>query len=122
MKHIVALLLLALADKEVNEENINKVLNSVGMQSDPDSVESLVESCKGKESEKLIRKGIKKLNAIPLCELSDSEEEKPIETKKKKPKQPSKIREIEEAGNRLRKIKNNYDEEDFDENDFMDLF
>ena len=31
MKHIAAVLLLALANKEINEKNINEVLNSVGV-------------------------------------------------------------------------------------------
>ena len=61
MKHIAAVLLLALANKEINEKNINEVLNSVGVKPNAECVKLLVAACKGKTPEQLIKEGASKL-------------------------------------------------------------
>ena len=64
MKHIAAVLLLALANKEINEKNINEVLNSVGVKPNAECVKLLVAACKGKKPEQLIKEGASKLVTV----------------------------------------------------------
>ena len=64
MKHIAAVLLLALANKESNEKNINEVLNSVGVKPNAECVKLLVAACKGKKPEQLIKEGASKLVTV----------------------------------------------------------
>ena len=64
MKHIAAVLLLALANKEINEKNINEVLNSVGVKPNAECVKLLVAACKGKKPEELINAGASKLVTV----------------------------------------------------------
>ena len=64
MKHIAAVLLLALANKEINEKNINEVLNSVGVKPNAECVTLLVAACKGKKPEQLIKEGASKLVTV----------------------------------------------------------
>lgn len=66
MKHIAAVLLLALGEKEINEKNINAVLSSVGVKPNANCVKALVAACKGKKPEDLIKEGASQLVAIPL--------------------------------------------------------
>ena len=64
MKHIAAVLLLALANKEINEKCINEVLNSVGVKPNAECVKLLVAACKGKKPEQLIKEGASKLVTV----------------------------------------------------------
>jgi ribosomal protein L12E/L44/L45/RPP1/RPP2 len=53
MKHIAAVLLLALAKKEINEKNINEILGSVGIKSNPNVVKAVLNAVKGKTPEQV---------------------------------------------------------------------
>ena len=64
MKHIVAVLLLVFANKEINEKNINEVLNSVGVKPNAEWLKLLVAACKGKKPEQLIKEGASKLVTV----------------------------------------------------------
>lgn len=110
MKHTAAVLLLALANKEINEKNINEVLNSVGIKANQNVVKLLVQACKGKTTEQLIKEGAEKLKVKPI-EDTNTTEEKPIDKKKKK-QIINKIREIEEAGNKVYHKSREEEEED----------
>ena len=111
MKHTAAVLLLALANKEINEKNINEVLNSVGIKANQNVVKLLVQACKGKTTEQLIKEGAEKLKVKPI-EDTNTTEEKPIDKKKKKANHINKIREIEEAGNKVYHKSREEEEED----------
>ena len=68
MKHTAAVLLLALANKEINEKNINEVLNSVGIKANQNVVKLLVQACKGKTTEQLIKELRNRVDS-PIHEL-----------------------------------------------------
>lgn len=67
MKHIAAVLLLALGNKEINEKNINEVLASVGAKANANCIKMLVTACKGKKPEDIIKEGAKKLAAVTVA-------------------------------------------------------
>lgn len=74
MKHIAAVLLLALANKEINEKNINEVLASVGVKPNAECVKLLVTACKGKKPEQLIKEGASKLVPVAMGASAGHEE------------------------------------------------
>ena len=80
MKHIAAVLLLALANKEINEKNINEVLNSVGVKPNAECVKLLVAACKGKKPEELIKEGASKL--VTVTAAAGAPAESPDDKKK----------------------------------------
>ena len=108
MKHIAAVLLLALADKPINEENINKVLEAAGAKPNENCVKLLVNACKGKKCDQLIKEGAKKLVAVVAAGSSDEHHEdkkddkkggkKGKEDKKKKKEEEKKVEEEEDEG------------------------
>ena len=59
MKHVAAVLLLALGNKEINESNINATLSSVGVKPNPVAVKLILAACKGKNPQQ-----VNKLNNI----------------------------------------------------------
>ena len=53
MKHVAAVLLLALGNKEINESNINATLSSVGIKPNPAAVKMIITACKGKKPQEV---------------------------------------------------------------------
>jgi ribosomal protein L12E/L44/L45/RPP1/RPP2 len=53
MKHVAAVLLLALANKEINEANINATLSSVGIKPNPTAVKLVLAAVQGKTPEQV---------------------------------------------------------------------
>jgi ribosomal protein L12E/L44/L45/RPP1/RPP2 len=61
MKHVAAVLLLALGNKEISkwkflnldEANLNAVLSSVGVKSNPAAVKLILAACKGKKPQEV---------------------------------------------------------------------
>lgn len=106
MKHIAAVLLLALANKEINEKNINEVLASVGVKPNAECVKLLVTACKGKKPEQLIKEGASKLVPVAMGASGAAHEEHHDDKKggkkddkkggKKEEKKPAKKEEPEE--------------------------
>ena len=93
MKHIAAVLLLALANKEINEKNINEVLNSVGVKPNAECVKLLVAACKGKKPEELIKEGASKLVTAAAgapAEHNDDKKKDDKKGKKEEKKKPEK--------------------------------
>lgn len=66
MKHIAAVLLLALGGKPINEKNIKEVLQSVGVKGNDNCIKLLVEACKAKKPEEIIKEGASKLTTIVM--------------------------------------------------------
>ena len=98
MKHIAAVLLLALGEKEINEKNVNAVLASVGVKPNESCVKALVAACKGKTPEDLIKEGASQLTTLSVPsagaaasapakqeEKKDDKKGKKEEKKKKEP-------------------------------------
>ena len=95
MKHIAAVLLLALANKEINEKNINEVLASVGVKPNAECVKLLVAACKGKKPEQLIKEGASKLVTVTAAagapaENHDDKKKDDKKGKKEEKKKPEK--------------------------------
>ena len=108
MKHIAAVLLLALAEKEINEKNINEVLTAAGAKPNENCVKLLVKACKGKKCDELIKEGAKKLVAVVAAPEGGEHHEdhkddkkggkKGKEDKKKKKEKPKEEEEEEDLG------------------------
>lgn len=98
MKHIAAVLLLALGEKEINEKNINEVLSSVGVKPNSNCVKALVTACKGKKPEDLIKEGASQLASFALpaaggaastpAKVEDKKDDKKGKKEEKKKKEP----------------------------------
>ena len=97
MKHIAAVLLLALAEKEINEKNINEVLTAAGAKPNENCVKLLVKACKGKKCDQLIKEGAKKLVSVVSAAPSGEHHEEKKDDKKggKKGKEEKKKKEEE---------------------------
>ena len=97
MKHIAAVLLLALSEKPITEDNINKVLEAAGAKPNANCVKLLVNACKGKKCDQLIKEGAKKLVAVVAAGSSDEHHEDKKDDKKggKKGKEDKKKKEEE---------------------------
>ena len=97
MKHIAAVLLLALSEKPITEDNINKVLEAAGAKPNANCVKLLVNACKGKKCDQLIKEGAKKLVAVVAAGSSDEHHEDKKDDKKggKKDKEDKKKKEEE---------------------------
>ncbi|KAK4943996.1 60S acidic ribosomal protein P2 [Elasticomyces elasticus] len=66
MKHLAAYLLLGLAgNTDPSADDIKGVLSSVGIDSDEDRLEKLIEELKGKDINELIAEGSTKLASVP---------------------------------------------------------
>lgn len=103
MKFIAAYLLAVLGGNEnPNAENLNKILNSVGIQTDNEKVEKLLKELNGKNVYDVISTGLQKLTTVPTTGISTTTtsnssssskeskvEEKKEEKKKEEPKEES---------------------------------
>ena len=51
MKTLAAALLLALAKKEINEQNLKDIFTAAGAKANEEEIKKVVEACKGKDAE-----------------------------------------------------------------------
>jgi len=65
MRYVAAALLTALGGSEINEANIKRILDSVGIESDSDKLGKVVSELAGKNIEELVAEGGKKLATMP---------------------------------------------------------
>ena len=64
MKTLAAALLLALANKEINEKNIKDIFTAAGGKANDEEIKKVVEACRGKKAEDLVKEGLKKLSGM----------------------------------------------------------
>jgi large subunit ribosomal protein L12 len=83
MQNIYAALLLHKAGKEVNEDNLKKVIVAAGVESDESQLKSLVASLKGIDIDK-------ELESASLVASAPSASVAPVEKKEEKPKEEKK--------------------------------
>jgi len=80
MEYIYAAMLLHKAGKDINEENIKKVLEAAGITPDETRIKSLVAALEGVDIEKAIKEA-----AVPVASAEQpAKEEKPKEETKEK--------------------------------------
>merc|ERR1712160_206031 len=101
MKHVAAVLLLALGNKDITESNINATLASVGVKPNLAAVKLILAATKGKKPQELIEVGIPKLSAACAVAASGAAAAAPADKKddkkaKKEEKKP--VVEEEDAG------------------------
>lgn len=85
MNYIYAALLLHKSGKEVNEENLKKVITATGVEVDESKAKSLVVSLKGVDIDKELE------SASLVAAAPAAEERAPEEKKEKKPKEEKKV-------------------------------
>ena len=85
MKNIYAALLLHKAGKEVNEENLKKVIAAVGVEIDESKLKSLVASLKGVD----IDKELESANLVAAAPIVSAPVEQKKEEKPKEEKAPA---------------------------------
>jgi len=73
MEEIYVALLLHKAGKEINEENVKKVLEAVGVKVDETKIKALVASLDGVDIDKAIKEAVV---ATPVAEAKPAEEKK----------------------------------------------
>ncbi len=85
MMEVYAALLVHSAGKEVNEENIKKVLQAIGAQVDENKIKALVTSLEGVNIDEVIQQAalMPAAAAAPAAEEKKEEEKKEEEEKKK---------------------------------------
>ncbi len=81
MEYVYAALLLHKLGKPVNEENIKKVLQSVGTEADESKVKSLVASLKDVNIDKELENAVVASAAAPATSASEAVAEEPKEEK-----------------------------------------
>ena len=81
MEYVYAALLLHRAKKDVNEENLKKVIEAAGITADEAKIKTLIASLKDVDIEKELETAV--ISAAPAAA---SGEEKPAEKKKEEPK------------------------------------
>ncbi len=94
MEYVYAALLLHSAGKEVNEENVKKVIEATGEKADDAKVKALVASLEGVNIEEAMNKAVA-VAAAPAAAPAAAEEKK---EEKKEEKQEEKKSEEEAAG------------------------
>ena len=82
MEYIYAALLLHKLGKEVNEENVKKVVVATGVEADDSKIKSLIASLKGVDIEKELESASLVANAPAGAPAEKKEEAKPKEEKK----------------------------------------
>lgn len=73
MEYVYAAMLLHKAEKEINEENVKKVLEAAGIKVDETKVKALVASLEGVDIEKAIKEAVV---VAPVAEAKPAEEKK----------------------------------------------
>merc|ERR1712151_581113 len=103
-KHVAAVLLLALGEKEINESSIHGTLSSVGVKANPAAVKLILAATKGKSPQELIEMGIPKLSAACAAAAGAAQPaaaaapEKKDDKKGKKEEKKPVVEEDEDAG------------------------
>lgn len=85
MEYVYGAMLLHSAGKEINEENLKKVVEATGEKADDAKIKALVASLEGVDIEKAISEAAVTTVAAPAASAGEEEkkEEKPKEEKKK---------------------------------------
>lgn len=76
MEYVYSALLLNAAGKEINEENVKKVIESVGMKAEDAKVKALVSALQGVDIKEAISKSASLAVAAPSAGASTKKEEK----------------------------------------------
>lgn len=84
MEYIYSALLLHSAGKEINEENVKKVLEAAGVQVDKARVKALIASLEGVDIEEAIKSATLPAAAAPTQATPEAKEEEKKEEEKKK--------------------------------------
>ena len=82
MKTLAAALLVALSGKEVTEDAIKKIFQSVGAKANDNEIKSVVAALKGKKPEEVIAEGMKKLSSAAPAGGAEHHEEEHHDDKK----------------------------------------
>ena len=104
MKTLAAALLLALAKKEINEQNLKDIFTAAGAKANEEEIKKVVEACKGKDADALVKEGRTKLGGMTAGASSEHHDEakkddkKGKDDKKKKEKEKPKEEEEEDMG------------------------
>merc|ERR1719481_577457 len=64
MRYVAAALLCSMGENEVSAANMEKILSSVGVETDKERLAQVVAACKGKSTEELIAAGLPKLASM----------------------------------------------------------
>jgi len=96
MEYVYAALLLHNAGKSVNEENVTKLLNAAGINTDPVRVKALVASLEEVNIDEAIKTAPTVMAAAPAVAAPSAAEPKP-ETRKEEKKKEEGEKEKEEA-------------------------
>ena len=86
MEYIYAALLLHKSGKEINEENLKKVVAATGTEAEESKIKSLIASLKGVD----IDKELENASLVTAAPASSAEASKGKEEKKEKPKEEKK--------------------------------
>ncbi len=89
MEYVYAALLLHSAGKEINEENVKKVIEAAGMQADDAKIKALVASLEGVNIEEAMNKAVAVQAAAPVQAATGGEEAKAEEKKEEKKEEKS---------------------------------
>ena len=95
MEYIYSAMILHKVKKEINEDNIKKILTSVGVKPDEARIKALVAALKDVDIEEAMNKSIA-VGAAPAA-APEAAGEKPAETKKEKPSAKEEEKKEEEA-------------------------
>ena len=83
MNEVYAALILHEAKKEINEENIKKILEAAGVQVEETKIKALVEALQGVNIDDAIKQAVT-LQAQPVVTANEKEEKKEEEESKKR--------------------------------------
>ena len=97
MEYIYGAMLLHSAGKEINEENLKKVLTAAGVKVDNARVKALTASLEGVDIEEAIKSAAVPVAAAPTAKAEQPAEEKKEEKKKKEEKEEEEEVSEEEA-------------------------
>ncbi|MCK5476690.1 MAG: 50S ribosomal protein P1 [Candidatus Aenigmarchaeota archaeon] len=95
MEYIYSAMILHKVKKEINEDNIKKILTSVGVKPDEARIKALVAALKDVDIEEAMNKSIA-VGAAPVA-APEAAGEKPAEPKKEKPSAEEEEKKEEEA-------------------------
>jgi large subunit ribosomal protein L12 len=93
MEYVYAALLLHNAGKDVNEENVTKLLKAAGVESDPARVKALVASLEEVDIEEAIKKAPTMMTTAPVAAAPAAAEAKPEGKKEEKTEEEEKEKE-----------------------------
>ena len=90
MKTLAAALLLALAKKEVTDKGIKDIFTAAGAKANDEEIKKVVEACKGKDLDTLVKEGLAKLGGMSAGEHHEEshDDKKGKKEDKKKKEEP----------------------------------